>query len=464
MGASLPIIGSPDLLAVAESDVFAFHGFQDIPLAIASAPATVATKHGTVSALDVYAGTVKMLTPLAFEQDASIQDADTCVTMEETWYAHRQHPGVIVRDVYFTNRLHRAVTIGMPTVADGFVADPEGVAHDWARLPADNFTMDSSRGKLDMRAMVVDEGTGTRVGIVYTKTLMNFTLQPRMSIRKLLVLCAVKADSASALVSAMQRAIDLVGGETESTRLLKAHEYAWSRMWPVRMRMMPHDAPSHSATSAMGSRLGHSRATGRDTAPGLPSYAPRTSAFFAALYYLVSTGAGVPDLDHASADGCFAGEPLRGEHASLPELPYHQDMVRTHCRGAPHPTLTHSSHTTHPPPHHSPTIANYLAAPGIPLEGSCTQRMALNHPPTALWALGMTMHAHCATGRVVCHRVGSAAPQAGLSHAVRIRRRVPGRISRRWRQRGWRFGAHNGRAVANPLHDLRVPGRARVSG
>lgn len=70
---------------------------------------------------------------------------------------------------------------------------------------------------------------------------------------------AVVADTPDALASAMQHAIDVVGGETESTRLLKSHEYAWSRMWPVRMRMMP-------ATSSIPSRLGHAGGVLKPTA------------------------------------------------------------------------------------------------------------------------------------------------------------------------------------------------------
>jgi hypothetical protein len=244
--------------------------------------------HGRqLTAIDLHAGTIKTVAKLLPSNVHPDSDPTGCVTLEEHWYAHRVHPGLVVRDIQFTNTLHQPVTIEMamrelPTE----FTQPENVTFD--------------PRKFTVRTRPTSDTSGA-LALVFTKTKSNFTLQPRMSTRRMLLLQVILPENESAVVSlaAVHSGLKLLEAVTSPAALLKSHELAWADLWPLTLK----------ATGLGGHR----------------PWSNHLAATLASFYYLLSA----LDLDrqskseHPSDGGCYVGTALR----LAAEMPAHPSTL-----------------------------------------------------------------------------------------------------------------------------------------
>lgn len=273
-----------------------------------------------ITAIDLHAGTVKTVAKL--DPPGLVTDADPagCVTLEEQWYVHRRHPGLVVRDIQFTNTLHQPVTISMSMrQLPSTFEQPENVSFDPRKL--------NVLAKLTPQraaAQGAESDTVASIAFVFTKTKSNFTLQPRMSTRRLLLLQVVLPDKTKAggggggggvtdaggvaslnggggvTLTDIDNAVDLLESASSPAALLKSHELAWAELWPLQLK-----------------------------ATGIGSNRPwsgQLAATLASFYYLLSAlELGLHGGDeHPSDGGCYVGTALR----LSTEMPHHPKTLQ----------------------------------------------------------------------------------------------------------------------------------------
>eukprot|EP00035_Acanthoeca_spectabilis_P011025 m.194343 g.194343 ORF g.194343 m.194343 type:complete len:620 (+) comp15205_c0_seq4:71-1930(+) len=286
---SLALIGNKQVMVEVRKMEMLVAG-EILPLPIAS---TTVKKASEVMAIDLHAGkinTVAKLMPSDIQHDAD----RGCVTLEEHWYAHRRHPGLIVRDIQFTNTLHQPVTIEMVMreLPSEFV-QPDNVSFDPRKFTVMARTIPTSKE--------VDSSV-RELAFVYTKTKSNFTLQPRMSTRRLLLLQCLLPEEMTGHVSldAINDAVSLLERVRGPEALLKSHELSWGALWPLQLK----------ATESLQHRPWNGQ-----IAAGLASF-----------YYLLSA----LDLqkhgedEHPSDGGCYVGTALR----LAAEMPPHPTSLK----------------------------------------------------------------------------------------------------------------------------------------
>mmetsp|Transcript_7416 Transcript_7416/g.19049 ORF Transcript_7416/g.19049 Transcript_7416/m.19049 type:complete len:657 (+) Transcript_7416:39-2009(+) len=294
---TLALVGNEQMMVEVRKMVMWIDG-EELPLPISS---TATPLQSELAVIDLHSGTVKTVAKLRAPGGAADLDPAGCVTREEHWFAHRQHPGLIVRDIQFTNTLHQPITIEMPMLE---------LPPDFTR--PDNITFDRQKFTVLSRGAVGDglnvqhaDGTPERkrkargvparpLAFVYTKTKGNFTLQPRMSTRRLLLLQLVTPEEKGAATVDPQDvllAVKFLDSITSPAALLKSHELAWSKLWPLQLK----------ATGVSGHK----------------PWSGQLSATLASFYYLLTALDLKLDLKqhgddaHPSDGGCFVGTALR---------------------------------------------------------------------------------------------------------------------------------------------------------